>query len=314
MRKIYPYIYIFAMFSIAILLLHIFSISEGFNTMSSDTPARFWDIVKNKDTPTTSAQIQRVSNPDPTNSKDTMPLSFPLYISIYALARYNYDVSAARNALFTNYDQLQSEMSVNLYDQNTKNSWTDNPRAQSCNALKSLRDMYLSKLSSLNYMSTGASKHIQSAAAMQDENMNYQVMLKTQCNPKSLSTACINLATQTKKMFPLPGKYDDMNASLFTKEVDLSSNLYTINTVYSLLRCDPADSLKFDATMVGVDTSTLLSKVRQLSPYYISPDIIQFITKSIISGDSVNTTLQTTSDRLINITKLLQNMKSNLIT
>jgi len=321
MRKIYPYIYILGIFIILLVFLQMFNISEGFNTMpkknensTPDTPTRFWDITRNKNTPTTSAEIRRVSDPDPKDSNDTMPLRFSPYISIYALAKYNYDISGARNALLRDYDTIQNEMTTNLYDQNEVNKWNDNPHAVSCDSLKNLRNMYISKLSSLKYVSANASENVNSATAMQDENMNYQVTLKKQCNPKSLSTACINLATQSKKMFPLPGQYDSINMDLFTKEVDISSNLYTINTVYSLLRCDPVNNLKFDATTMGIDTSNLLSKLRGLSPYYISPDVINFITKSIISGNNVNTTLSTTSDRLINITKLLQNMKTNLLT
>jgi hypothetical protein len=290
--------------------------TEGFLAAAyTNTAGEFSYIVNNKTNTEIARKILRVSDPDPNDRKDLMPIKFPQQISIYALARFNYDLSGARAALMNDYDTLQTEMSSNLYDQGVINSWNGDPKGQSCQILNQLRDTLIrTKLTSISGSGSAAAENIDAAAAMQDENTNYQVRLQGQCNPNSLSPQCYKLATQTETLFPLSRKYDEMNTKLFSKEADLNKNIKTVNQASTLLGCsgttvDP----KFDALGVAVDTSELVSKLKQLSPYYISPDAIKFVIQSVISGDAVNTALESTSDRLVNITKILQNMKSNLV-
>ena len=59
-----------------------------------------------------------------------------------------------------------------------------------------------------------------------------------------------------------------------------------------------------------VDTTTLLSKIQTLSPYYLSPDTLQYITTSIISAADSTATITTTSDILVNIGNVVKNIKS----
>jgi hypothetical protein len=59
-----------------------------------------------------------------------------------------------------------------------------------------------------------------------------------------------------------------------------------------------------------IDTTVLRSKLQQLSPYYLSPDTLQYITGSIISAADSQASIMTTSDILINITNVINNIKT----
>lgn len=316
MRIIHLYICILGILVIGILLSNTGQTREGFLAAAyTNTSGTFAYIVKNKDTPDIAPRILRVSNPKPNDRKDPMPIKFPQTISMYALARFNYDEVSAREALISDYDTLQTEMSSNLYDEGVIMRWNGDPKGQSCQILNELRDTLIrTKLTNISGSGSAASDNIDAATAMQDENTNYQVRLQGQCNPNSLSPACRKLATQSETLFPLSRKYDEMNTTLIAKEADLKKNIAIVNETSSLLGCSGTTvNPKFDALSIAVDTSDLVEKLKQLSPYYISPDAIKFVIQSVISGDSVNTALESTSDRLVNITKILQNMKSNLV-
>ena len=335
MRIIHLYIWILGILVIGVILLNTMQ-TEGFSvsqapTLAAPTPVvtlsptgtsaynttgRFWGIVDSKTDPVIAAKILRVSNPDPADPNDPMPLEFPQYISMYALARFNNDLSGARLALINDYDTIQTEMSTNLYDQTTVNNWNNRPNEISCGIINNLRENIVRlKVSSISDSSVVGASRINIATAIQEENINYQVRLQSQCNnPNSLSTACRNLATQNDTLFPLVSSYNNVNETLFTNESDLSANIDVVNQAFTILGCSGGDTNpKFNALNLGIDTSELTSKLKQLSPYYISPDAIRFVIGNIISGNTVNTTLETTSDRLMNITKILLNMKTNLV-
>ena len=431
------------------------SYKEGFQVSQAVTQSNFWSIsnkIDSKDAPTVAA-VARVSDPDPLDSKDVMPLKFSKYISIYALAKYNNDVSGARQALFNNYDQLQTEMSTNLYDQATVTAWAADPKQKTCDQLDTVRKRLTQKMFGLRSQVQDLSGSSVLASAMRDENLAYQVKYASKCQGNPLSSACVQLANQEGPVFPLLAKYEDVNNTIISSEFDISDNLQTLNDAYSVLQCDrrlksgfikqdgmsavsylnsdtmmiypvsdcaticgmnlcssvapvtadqmntikkavttstapfncgmlyegmlvKADNdqsktyyvkggikhligtcsacsldlcsrakvvsgsslgslrsetfacsllpagIKQDVLDAGgnvayssdrdvgtIDTTVLRSKLQQLSPYYLSPDTLQYITGSIISAADSQTSIMTTSDILINITNVVNNIK-----
>jgi len=431
---------------------------EGFQVSQEATQTNFWSIsnkIDSKDA-TTVAALARVSDPDPLDLKDVMPLKFSKYISMYALAKYNNDVSGARQALFNNYDQLQTEMSKNLYDQPTVTAWTSDPKQKTCDQLDTIRKTLVQKMFTLRSQVQDLSGSSVLASSMRDENLEYQLKYAKVCQGNPLSTACIQLANQEGPVFPLLAKYEDVNNNIISSELDISENLQTLNDTYSILQCDRRlksgfikqdgltsvsylnadtmtiypvtdcstvcemnlcssvatvtadqmttikkavttstttftcgmlyegmtvkpdndqsktyyikDGMKYlintcsacnlnlcnrakivsgsslaslqssstpfvcsllpagikqDALDAGgnvaynsernvgnVDTTILRSKLQQLSPYYLSPDTLQYITGSIISAADSQATIMTTSDILINITNIINNIKT----
>jgi hypothetical protein len=346
------------------------------STQIPSVSSRFWDI-KNKvdagDTSTITA-LAKVSDPDPSDSKDLMPVSFSKHISIYSMARSNNDLSGARSNLFYAYDQLQTEMATNLYDQTKVAAWNSDAKAESCKQLDTIAANFAVQYALLKGSIQDLSGTTIKAASIRDENMDYQKQLLSKCQGTPLSPACISLANQEGPVFPLMAKYETVNNTLFSNELDISDNIQTINDTYSVVGCSNPNQFfstgsgapvfwvnnntkypvaacsacptaissncskpniapqgffdklttgaAFACSMVtvtplffsgeqagSIDTTVLRSKLNQLSPYYISPDTLQYITSSIISAEESASSVMTTSDTLINISKVIQNIR-----
>lgn len=390
------YLLIFSVATIlSVLLLWYFEPLEGFQATvprqaSADSmridPAvalpRYWDLVDKVDTKKhapTIAILKKVSDPDPDDANDSMPLTFSKYISMYSLAAYG-DISGARAGLFNNYNGIQSAMSTSLYDQGQVKAWGADPKMQTCNKLDSLRATFITQYAMLARSMQDLSGTAIKATDMKDENMKYQLANLSACqtlgNP---SAACMSLASQEGPMFSLLAKYEGANNTILsTGSGDLSDNLQVINSTYSVLGCAnpnqffvaPSSSQVFwinnsfkypvnsctpcsaainanvcgtapgpnkttdavlanirtgsaftcgmvataqlqflDTTTGTVDTTTLTTKLNQMSPYYLSPDTLQYITGAIVSGSDSKSSLMTDSDRLLNISNVINNIK-----
>lgn len=98
-------------------------------------------------------------------------------------------------------------------------------------------------------------------------------------------------------------------SSIPTSSTDFACNLLPPKTTQTSLKSAGNISFSSDTHTGNIDTTTLLAKLQQLSPYYLSPDTLQYITSSIISSADTQSTLSTTSDILINITNIINNIK-----
>ena len=401
MKRIHLYLWILGILLIAVGVCWVYR-SEGFQVNTpQQIPASFWALsekVDNNDEDTLN-KLERVTDPDPSDPNDIMPLTFSKYISMYAMAKYNNDVSGARLALFNNYNQLQSEMSSTLYAQSERSRWTQDPLTQSCNQLSNLKITFLSEYATAVNAVQDLSGTSVTASRMRDENLKYQNQIISKCQDSPLSANCIKLANQEGPLFPLLAKYENVNNNIFTAELDISNNLQTVNYVIDILNCPPANQFfkgstttfwvnnnvkyQVDPSRVGctacdstypgqnisskmcgtapgpyptsdailnriptgplftcafigesirnpsgmtdpyrgqpmfrsaqtgtVDTTILLSKLQTLSPYYLSPDTLQYITTSIISAADSTAAITTTSDILVNINNVVSNIKS----
>lgn len=371
-----------------VVLLVLWNQKEGFQAVATQSTqalnsaqipsvsSRFWDItnkVSAGDTATLTA-LSKVSDPDPNDSNDLMPVSFGKYISIYSMARSNNDLSGARSNLFNAYDQLQTEMATNLYDQTKVAAWNSDAKAETCKQLDKIAAKFAVEYAALRSSIQDLSGTAIKAVSMRDENMEYQKQLLSKCQGTPLSPACVSLANQEGPVFSLMAKYENANNTLFSNELDISNNIQTINDTYKVMGCNNPNQffstgagapvfwvnnntkypvancstcptaistncsnpniapqtffnqlitgsaftcamvaispMIFSSTQTGtVDTTALRSKLNQLSPYYLSPDTLQYITSSIISAADSSASIMTTSDVLINIANVINNIR-----
>ena len=182
MKRIHLYLWILGILVICVGATWYFTSKEGFQaTMVSNTigttKTNFWALTKNTD-PLITAKILRVSNPDPKDSKDTMPIKFSKYISMYSLAKYD-DVSGARAALFNKYNELQTEMSTKLYDQTTVAAWDSDPKTNTCNELDTIRNNFTQQIFTIRSQVQDLSGTSVLASIMRDENYAYQDKYKS---------------------------------------------------------------------------------------------------------------------------------------
>jgi hypothetical protein len=279
-------------------------------TTVAEKAKSFWDLVYKVDTemdPVTIDRVSRVSDPDPNDMNDLMPLKFSKYISIYALSQHG-DLSGARQALFNNYNTMQSGLSKNVYTAPPEGT---DLKARSCANLDAARNSYTTKYNQVVAATQDLSGMAIKAGAMREENLAYQNANFEACKGDNRSPACISLASQEGPIFSLLAKYENVNNTLATSgAIDISNNLNVINTAYRFLGCAGAP-LKFSQDLaVTIDTQTLVSQLNQMSPYYLSPDTLQYITASIISGPETDKNLMTDAEILINISRVISNIKT----
>jgi hypothetical protein len=89
-------------------------------------------------------------------------------------------------------------------------------------------------------------------------------------------------------LFPLLSEYDALNIDIYVKEVDIQESLKAVEDIYTLVGCTGGIA-SFDADRdIGiVDNEALRAKLETLSPYYISPDTLEYITDFLISPEEV---------------------------
>ena len=127
-----------------------------------------------------------------------------------------------------------------------------------------------------------------------------------------MSDACKNLASQDGPLFSLLSQYNTSQYDLYSGQIDISDNIQTIRDVYTILNC-PAKAdmgMPTGEELGTIDTTALTVKLQSFSPYYLSPDILQNIVRSIVSANDIGGTLQYTSDTLVNINQIVNNIKT----
>ena len=275
--------------------------------------ATFWDLMAKQNQPAIAEKIAKVSDPDPNDPNDPLPLSFPKNISIYSLAFYG-DVSGARQALFTQYDGLQTALSTAVYDQRNVTAWTTSPtapRERTCSQLEALRAVIQTQLWLVKKRMQDLSGTQVVASKMKDENMAQQLKLSGICQVVPPPDICKTLATQDGPMFPLLGQYNTANDALAGNEEDIQNAMQTVNDTFSVLGCtNPKFSFDSDSDAGYINTDELRDNLQRMSPYYLSPDTLKSITGVLVPGGTqLSGPLSTTADALVNITGVIKNIK-----
>jgi hypothetical protein len=247
-----------------------------------------------------------VMNPGPT---DIIRVTFNKQISNYALNKYGNAVTA-RAKLISQYNQLETEMGAE-YDPKVRADWSSDPRGETCLELKKLGDNFIKQLATTQKQIQDLSGTMNVAAELHDQNAEYQNTLTNTCKGQ-LTADCISLASQDGPIFSLLAKYNATSSDLYSNEYDISNNLQTVIDTYNILKCpvDPAMVLPTDTSIGNIDTAVLTSKLQTFSPYYISPDKMKNIVGSIIPANNVSDKIQYSSDQLVNIGNIVQNIKT----
>ena len=316
----------------------------------STTQANFWRLLamekaggsssptgQSGSTNTTGNLIKAVMNP---GAKDTFTVKFPNYISMYALAKYNYDPVAARWALLNTpgYDALQQELSTVVSDQEATQQFSADPLGSSCTNLRSAVMPLLTRLNTIQTGMTDLSGTELLAERLHDENIAIQGSLAAKCRATgsltgSMSAACLRLATQDDTIVDsatgLLKPYSSVNSTLITKGADLQEQINSILQAYYVLNCPiptPGDMSAEYGSMTStfntllsadylnnlglIDTASLTYKLQTLSPYYVSANTIKFISRQLVAGKDYDTQLETTEDILSDISRITDNVIS----
>lgn len=264
------------------------------------------DLVKIQDTDTIKALLERVQKPQ---NGDTLYVTFPQDISLYALAKYKRDPVAARQGLMDNYDVIRTEMSTST-PQARLDSWTRDPKKETCAQITALQTSLKDQLTALKGKMVDISGTQYTMMSMRDENMAFQKKYTRDCDV-NLTEDCKRLASQEEAIFPLLPQYDTVNETLYEKEVEITETIEILDDVAKLMECSiPATSFSVDDDVGTLDTDALKEKLEQLSPYYLSPGTLQYVSRYLTTGAAAQGTLNTTTETLGNMTAVVDNIKS----
>jgi hypothetical protein len=286
---------------------------------------RFWKYVEGyrkpmDDPESMKTPIENVMFP---RTDDTYQVVFPLYMSIYALAMYDYPrtneaykSNCARLHLFDYYTEIQVALTSTVSDPVRNAQWDTDPLAQSCVSLSVAETNLRQVLSLLRAGVQDVSGSVLSLERLRDENMKFQNEVKPICTTtdNNPSQPCKDLASQDPILFGVLPEFDTVMATGYDKEEDISDVLESIGQLYRMLRCDVPTGLSLTFSMDDnagiIDTETLRIKLQTLSPYYLSPDVMNKITSYLISPDEVQGDLLTANNRISRVKQNVSRIKT----
>jgi len=272
------------------------NIQEGVETFqtaaTAPPPKTFQEYLDKQDDEDIATLINDVMYP---KEKDAFQMVFPRTFSIFALAEAGGNAALARNNLMLNYTELQDKFATTFQVPDDNARWAANPKQETCAQLGQLRTILNQKVALARQRVQDVSGSQLVAMNMKDENMRLQKEYAAACS-KNMTPECIKLASQDTTVFPLLDDYDQVNEKAFEDEDDIKDILGTIKTAFSLLGCDTTTTtMDYGAEKdIGfVDTESLREKLGELSPYYISPANLQYISSTLIGADEISGLFQT---------------------
>ena len=177
---------------------------------------------------------------------------------------------------------------------------------KSCNEINTKRLILKQYIRNLRAPVQDLSGLLLTGIDIKKENMNYQNQFTESC-VKDLTPGCINLASVDAGVFAALPDIDIFYQNLLIGGYDLDALLQQLNFYSDMLKCplisdsqvtrDGSDNeVDVDRDIGEIDTETLAYELEKLSPYYLSPDVVQFLLRFLISKEQLNNLRFTSAD------------------
>lgn len=158
-----------------------------------------------------------------------------------------------------------------------------------------------------------------SGITFKKENMAYQNTYTESCL-QNLTPACINLASVDAGVFAVLPDIDIFYQNLLIGGYDLDALLQRLNFYSDLLKCplvrtsqatfDVSDNeIDMERDIGEVNTAALAYELESLSPYYLSPDVVQFLLRFLISQEQLNSLRFTSADFVKQTQSIMDSIK-----
>jgi len=192
----------------------------------------------------------------------------------------------------------------------------NNGYINACNEITSKRIMLKNYMRMLRGPVQDLSGYLLKGGTLKKENMGFQQFYTEKCI-SNLTSECIQLASVDAGIFKILPDIDTFYQNLLIGGYDLDALLQQLNFYSDLLKCplikgseatfDASDNeVDMDRDIGVVDTVSLSYELESLSPYYLSPDVVQFLLRFLISQEQLNS-LRFTSTDYVNQTKSIMN-------
>ena len=215
---------------------------------------------------------------------------------------------------------------------NYKENFTVNNGWQEACAEITRKELFLQVyMESLRAPVQDLSASLVSAFEAKDENMAFQNNLITFCNQHIkmndiYGSACKQLASVDAYEFKVLPDIDLFYQNLLLGEYDINALVEQLNGYSNLLNCpvdpnsllgvlapDISDNQVDVSTYIGeVDTETLALELEKLSPYYLSPAVVQFLLIFLISQEQLDNLNLTSGDYVNNEGNLMNAILNNI--
>jgi hypothetical protein len=185
---------------------------------------------------------------------------------------------------------------------------TSNGFISACNEINSKRLFLRSYIQSLRTPVQDLSATMVNAYYGKKENMNYQNKFTQRCLNNGINEPCKKLASVDTYEFQVLPDISLFYRNLLIGGIDIDNLLQQLNFYAELLNCpdnpnshatgDTSGNEVFDnGRDVGeVDIGGLAYELEKLSPYYLSPDLVQFLLKFLISQEQLDNLNYTSAD------------------
>ena len=205
-------------------------------------------------------------------------------------------------------------------------------RTRVCKELESATELFREKLEGLRTAAKDLSSSIQTATKAKQENWNTQTnaMDSTKTSSPCItggspSANCKRLASIDAYLYDLVPDYEQADNDLYSELVDINDKLNTLLHAANLYRCPFATDLSGlnvvinslsdttnptpDADILSytgeIQPEILISALKSFSPYYISPDVTNYVSRSLSyiknSDDNPYKMTNRTYEKLMNI-------------
>jgi hypothetical protein len=310
------------------------------------TRSNFWEILnkeksgqpitRGSDSGSAGSLLNKVMNPEP---NDVFKMVYPKYISMYALAKYEYNPIHARKALINDFDTLQTELETAVeQEQSDRDKFTGSsskPIEESCKTLNSITVGMYGKLIQIQRNIKNLNNSEKLAENLHKENIELQKAVSSGSSKPCVwqdmqpSDDCIKLATMSEKLFPLLPTFDNFNIKILTDGQAIQDMIDVLLQAYKGIGCPLTNSSVlgssggsnplnvidiFSETYIDsldiIDTDSLYETLQILSPYYISQNMIKFISNRLTKTKTLDIETSTTADYLLDIGEITQSIVS----
>jgi hypothetical protein len=199
-----------------------------------------------------------------------------------------------------------------------------NGYTEACNELDIKRTILKDILNNLRTNVQDISANLINSYNFKRENMSYQKNYTTYCiNNLNTNEGCKILASTDKyPLYRLPD-LDIFYYNVLYGSYDIQNLLNRLNYYSDLIQCtrnpstfatkDVSDNQLDVARDIGdIDTTSLFLELQKLSPYYLSPDVIGYILRFLISKEKLNELKYTSSDYVRNFGTLTEQIIDRL--
>ena len=198
----------------------------------------------------------------------------------------------------------------------TNESFADDGYTRACSELSNKRQFLYTYIKNLRNPVQDLSNTLINIFQGKNENMAFQQTVKSLCR-KDLNDNCKGLASVDAGIFKVLPDADLFYYNLLYSEPDLDNLLQQLNYYSAMIGCttsnidgsimqDPSNAhLNMDSDIGVVDIQTVAIELEKLSPYYLSPEVVRYLLRFLISDEQLSNLHDSISAVLNNETNIV---------